>query len=97
MKLHEAARCTKVQFGKFGGVHARRTKRSILSSSKTGRRTVPWQQVVDEFLTQGPREERNESVLDAAIRLGVAGSVVGGPEDLATNPIHMEGFGDDKR
>jgi hypothetical protein len=45
-----------------------------------------WQQVVDEFLTQAALEERNESVLDAAIRLGVAGSVIGGPDDLATNP-----------
>jgi hypothetical protein len=34
-----------------------------------------------------------ETAYDAAKRLGLIGGCKGGPPDLATNPLHMEGFG----
>jgi predicted DNA-binding antitoxin AbrB/MazE fold protein len=34
-----------------------------------------------------------ESFFDAASRLGLIGSLEGGPPDLSTSPRHMEGFG----
>jgi hypothetical protein len=34
-----------------------------------------------------------ESFYEAATRLGLIGCVRGGPPDLSTNPMHMEGFG----
>lgn len=36
-----------------------------------------------------------ESFLQAAFRLGAVGCVKGGPTDLATNPKHLEGLGED--
>lgn len=35
------------------------------------------------------------SCLDIARELGIVGMIQGGPTDLSTNPIHMEGFGVD--
>lgn len=37
--------------------------------------------------------ESPESFYDAAARLGLIGTLHGGPDDLSTNPRHMEGFG----
>lgn len=34
-----------------------------------------------------------ETAYEAAMRLGLIGGCKGGPSDLATNPLHMEGFG----
>jgi hypothetical protein len=36
----------------------------------------------------------NESFIAAARRLGLVGCLKGGPPDLSTNPIYMEGFGE---
>lgn len=36
---------------------------------------------------------RVETAYEAAKRLGLIGGCKGGPSDLATNPRHMEGFG----
>jgi hypothetical protein len=35
-----------------------------------------------------------ESFLDAARRVGAVGCVKGGPTDVATNPKHLESFGE---
>ena len=69
-------------------------KRRLAEVAK--KRGKSWHEIVDEFLSSASIEQRDESVFDAAIRLGVARSVVGGPKDLASNPIHMEGFGENK-
>ena len=34
-----------------------------------------------------------ETLYDAFQRVGAIGCIKGGPSDVATNPIHMEGFG----
>ena len=34
-----------------------------------------------------------ETLFDALNRQGLIGCLSGGPSDLSTNPIHMEGFG----
>jgi len=39
---------------------------------------------------------REETALEAFGRLGLVGCISDGPVDLATNPKHMEGFGQDE-
>jgi hypothetical protein len=34
------------------------------------------------------------SLYDALLERGLIGSITNGPGDLSTNPIHMEGFGE---
>lgn len=62
----------------------------------------PWSVVFDEALAAYRRrvmtdEPAEESVLEAAKRLGLVGCVRSGIPDLTTNPAHMEGFGSDDR
>lgn len=40
-------------------------------------------------------EAREETVFDVLNGAGLIGRLKGGPTDLATNPAHMEGFGDE--
>jgi predicted DNA-binding antitoxin AbrB/MazE fold protein len=40
-----------------------------------------------------PELPKYESFFEAASRLGLIGSLHGGPPDLSSNPEHMEGFG----
>lgn len=40
-------------------------------------------------------EAQEETALEAFERLGLVGCISDGPADLATNPKHMEGFGQD--
>ncbi len=58
----------------------------------------PWDTVFEEALssfeqTSYTKNESNESVYSAMVRLGLLGSVKDGPTDLSTNPAYMEGFG----
>jgi hypothetical protein len=62
---------------------------------------APWPIVIDEALASYgaralvvPNGSTNESFFAAANRLGLIGCLEGGPKDLSTNPIHMEGFGE---
>ena len=61
----------------------------------------PWSLVLSEALAayrQRPAAARSEeSFYDAAMRLGLVGCLKSGISDLSTNPIHMEGFGEDHR
>lgn len=68
-------------------------------STATGK---PWPIVLHEALATYRHEEaiskngngNSESFFDAASRLGFIGCLKGGPENLSTNPIYMEGFGE---
>jgi hypothetical protein len=61
----------------------------------------PWPVVLHEALatyrqegaTKKNGDPSTESFFDAASRLGLIGSLRGGPSDLSSNPAHMEGFG----
>lgn len=63
----------------------------------------PWPVVLSEALThykeEGAQKKNGdvgaESFLSAASRLGLVGSLQGGPPDLSTSPCYMEGFGRD--
>ncbi|MBA3315729.1 MAG: hypothetical protein M3552_14055 [Planctomycetota bacterium] len=62
----------------------------------------PWTAVFSEALEAyrhkaAANGHADESVLEAASRLGLVGCVRSGIPDLTTNPIHMEGFGSDDR
>lgn len=67
-------------------------------SALTGK---PWTDVLREALMTYRREGASdlheppagEAFLAAATRLGLIGRLQGGPSDLSSNPIHMEGFG----
>jgi hypothetical protein len=72
-------------------------KRIALLSDETGRR---WDELLDEALStfRPPSPPANndtppETFFDRAKLLGLIGCVEGGPPDLSTNPIYMEGFG----
>jgi hypothetical protein len=59
-----------------------------------------WTVVLSEALTDYQSKEvvkKNgacgETFLQAASQLGLVGCLHGGPADLSSNPIHMEGFG----
>ncbi len=67
-------------------------------ADKTG---APWPHVTDDALASygaqqalAHSEVNGESFFVAAQRLGLIGCLEGGPADLSTNPIHMEGFGE---
>ena len=60
-----------------------------------------WNELLGELVpVQVPGSEANgrsdngESAFDVARRLGLVDAGTDGPSDLATNPIHMEGFGE---
>lgn len=62
---------------------------------------APWRHVIDDALASygaqrahAQSEVNGESFFVAAQRLGLIGCLEGGPADLSTNPIHMEGFGE---
>lgn len=60
----------------------------------------PWSVVFSEALSMYRLDrsagiEPQESVLEAVACLGLVGCLHSGVTDLATNPIHMEGFGGD--
>jgi hypothetical protein len=67
-------------------------------SAETGK---PWPLILEEALATFRHEaavKKNgescaESFFDAASRLGLLGCLSGGPPDLSSNPVHMEGFG----
>ncbi len=40
---------------------------------------------------------KEESAYDALVRMNLLGSLKAGPNDLSTNPEHMEGFGGSDR
>ena len=74
--------------------------RQLLASvaERTGK---PWQDVLQralhaytESVPQPEAEEETESWYDRLLHHGQIGSVPGGPADLSTNPVHMEGFGE---
>ncbi|VGO18455.1 ribbon-helix-helix domain-containing protein [Pontiella sulfatireligans] len=46
---------------------------------------------LDEYL-HNPERKKEPSAYDVAKALGVIGCIKDGPEDLSTNPKHMEGF-----
>lgn len=50
-------------------------------------------EVVREALERHVGNGKNESPWQIMQRLGVVGRAKGLPTDLATNPVHMEGFG----
>ena len=54
-----------------------------------------WSELLKQFVPDQPLIPSEENALEAADRLGLVGSCEGGPSDLATNPVHMEGFGQD--
>ncbi|MDZ4781133.1 MAG: hypothetical protein SGJ19_12840 [Planctomycetia bacterium] len=61
---------------------------------------APWPSVINDALasygSHAPtvaNESARESFYAAAKRLGLIACLEGGPKDLSTNPIHMEGFG----
>lgn len=45
--------------------------------------------------TATDEETMGENALEAFEKLGLVGCIKDGPDDLATNPKHMEGFGTD--
>jgi hypothetical protein len=47
-----------------------------------------------QALSADSGSEQPESVLDNLVRHGLLGCIEGGPNDLATNPKYMEGFGE---
>jgi hypothetical protein len=61
----------------------------------------PWPIVFSEALARYRVEDSlstdsdgsQESFYDAAVRVGLLGSIDDAPPDLSTNPRHMEGFG----
>ena len=59
----------------------------------------PWNEVFQEALSAFERNSQSangagaETVYAAMVRLGLLGCVTDAPEDLSTNPKHMEGFG----
>ena len=57
---------------------------------------MPWPELLNELLPASiPGNNANgESAFDVATRLGLIGISNDSPSDLATNPIHMEGFGE---
>jgi len=57
------------------------------------RQGVGWPEVLGGMFPVSPRPRRNESALDVAKRLGLVGCSQNDPSDLATNPDHLEGFG----
>jgi hypothetical protein len=67
-------------------------------SARTGK---PAEEVLTDALRDyRPAESRNggevggESLLARLTRSGLLGCLSGGPQDLSTNPAHMEGFGE---
>lgn len=63
----------------------------------------PWGEVLNEALQHYSRQtpasaeiRRNgaETLFDRLTQHGLLGCLDGGPEDLSTNPAHMEGFGE---
>jgi hypothetical protein len=73
-------------------------KRLAELSEKTGK---PWHTVFSEALASyrtpedaaGTENTPEESFYDAAVRVGLLGSIDDAPPDLSTNRKHMEGFG----
>ena len=57
---------------------------------------MPWPELLNELLPAPiPGNIANgKSAFDVATRLGLIGVCNDGPSDLATNPVHMEGFGE---
>lgn len=56
---------------------------------------MPWSRLLEQFVPVNERAGNSaESALDVAKRLGLVGICDGDAPDLATNPTHMEGFGD---
>lgn len=53
-------------------------------------------EVVREALESYLKQNSGQSAYDIAKRLGIIGSLKGGPKDLSTNPKYFEGFGEDK-
>lgn len=62
-----------------------------------------WEEVLADALRdyrdrhQAGTSNGGDSFYDAAMRPGLLGCVSGGPQDLSTNPTHMEGFGEGGR
>ena len=73
-------------------------QRALLAkqAEETGR---PWNELLEEFfakLRESSRTPRpGRSFLDAMEDRGLVGAMVG-PNDLSTNPKHMEGFGESR-
>ncbi len=65
-------------------------------SESTG---TPWSELLDNLVpTVVARSNgKTESAYDMAKRLGFVGMSDEGPSDLATNPIHLQGFGRDEQ
>lgn len=60
-------------------------------SERTG---TPWPELLQQFVPVSIASlNENESALDVAGRLGLVGVCENDPPDLATNPVHMTGFG----
>jgi len=57
----------------------------------TARRTT--ESVLVREALEGYFEQQPESCYDAFVRLGLAGSAKGLPDDLSTNKKHFKGFG----
>ncbi len=57
----------------------------------------PWRRVLDEIVPGATPTQKEEAVAetayDAFARSGFIGCCSGLPQDLATNPTHMNGFG----
>lgn len=54
----------------------------------------PWPELLEQFVPAAIGNSlTSETAYDAAKRLGLIGGVRSGHTDLATNPEHMEGFG----
>jgi hypothetical protein len=67
-------------------------------ANETGK---PWHELLDAAISSlkpavSPTNGQ-ETVYDAMVRLGLLGCLKGGPADLSTNPIYMEGFGEGGR
>lgn len=68
------------------------------ASARTGK---PWEELLRNALDQieetaGPSPangEKLESLFDRLSKHGLIGCLDGGPENLSTNPVRMEGFG----
>ncbi|MGB7326474.1 MAG: hypothetical protein WBD31_16490 [Rubripirellula sp.] len=76
----------------------KKTERRIRSLVEAGEFQTVEEAVAYIVYLYKPKRRKAQSqeagtAFDALHKLGVIGSAGGGPSDLATNPVHMEGFG----
>ena len=56
---------------------------------------MPWKELLNQFVpVQSNKLNNSETAFEAAKQLGLIGGVRGEAKDLASNPQHLEGFGE---